>query len=108
MWVTQNPCFFLLTNIFGMLVTGMQNELRYGIRNINRDKDMGNRLFVNLFVNDMLKKLQSDFSPDDVSRNLPFWGYLPGGYVDDFVLDTILFSGNRRYQYSNRIGFPYI
>ena len=82
----------------------MQKEFSYGIRNLNRDKDMGNRLFVNLLVNDMLKKLQSDFSPDDVSRNLPSLLPLPVGGKYVCLLATDLIPGGVRYQTLGNLG----
>ena len=98
MCVTHNTYFRLIANLFGIVVTGAQNEYSYSFININRDKGMRIRVFVNLLAEDMLKNSQPIFSPADVSRNLPSLWPLPGGGKYACLLATDMMPGGGRSQ----------
>ena len=51
---------------------------------------------------------ESNLSPDDLSRNLPFLGPIPGGEGYACLLETEIFPVDRRSQTLDNIGVPEI
>ena len=56
-----------------MVVTYVCKALRYILGNRKKENILGFGMFLDLLAEDLLKNMESNLSPDDVSKNLPFW-----------------------------------
>ena len=75
---------------------------------LKKDKIFIIRAFSNILYEDMLKNLESKFSPNGVPRNLPFLGPLPGGDGDAYLLEVHLLLDNGKSHNVNCIEVPKI
>ena len=68
MWVTLNPYFYFITTIFVMVEIYMWKACRYNLKNINKDNNLGVRLYVNVLAEEDMNNSELKLSPDC------FWG----------------------------------